>query len=97
MSKQGYTYILASKKHGTLYVGSTSDLIKRIHEHKNELTDGFSKKYTVKTLVHYESHDDINNAIARERQLKKWNREWKIDLIEQNNPNWNDLWNDIIK
>jgi putative endonuclease len=81
--KQSYTYILASKRNGTLYVGVTSDLRKRIYEHREGLADGFTKKYGVKTLVHTEEFDDIRDAIAREKQLKNWKREWKIKSLSQ--------------
>ena len=91
MSKY-YVYILASKKNGTLYIGVTSDLVKRIYEHKNNLVEGFTKKYNVHNLVHYETAEDINSAITREKQLKKWNRDWKIKLIEEGNPEWRDLY-----
>ncbi|MFC4347011.1 GIY-YIG nuclease family protein [Kordiimonas lipolytica] len=92
MDKQGYTYILASKKHGTLYVGVTSDLVKRVWEHKEDHADGFTKKYGVHALVHFEAFDDINSAIEREKQLKRWHRQWKINLIEEHNPDWKDLY-----
>lgn len=89
--KQGFVYILANKKNGTIYVGITSDLIKRIYEHKNKLINGFSRKYNLTNLVYYEVHDNIEEATNRERQIKNWHRQWKINLIEKNNPNWNDL------
>jgi putative endonuclease len=94
--KSYYLYILASDRNGTLYIGVTSNLIKRIQEHKTKIVDGFSKKYNVGKLVHYEQTENINSAIAREKALKKWNRAWKINLIEQNNPNWDDLYFKII-
>ncbi len=94
--KQYYVYILASKKNGTLYIGVTNDLLRRIYEHKEGIIDGFTKKYGVKMLVYYEITSDINSAIKREKTLKKWNRQWKIDLIEKSNPNWSDLYNEII-
>jgi len=96
MSEQFYTYILASKKNGTLYVGVTSDLVKRIYEHKNKLVDGFTKKYDVTNLVHYEVFDDPENAILREKRIKEWRRGWKIELIEKNNPEWMDLYEGIV-
>ncbi|MCX6761465.1 MAG: GIY-YIG nuclease family protein [Candidatus Moranbacteria bacterium] len=77
-------------------IGVTSDLIKRIQQHKTKITDGFSKKYDVRKLVHYEQTENIHSAIAREKALKKWNRAWKINLIEQNNPNWDDLYFKLI-
>ncbi len=91
MKKQGYTYILASKPKGTLYIGVTSDLAKRIWQHKNN-AEGFTKRYGVKILVHYEVFDQIAVAIEREKQLKRWHRQWKINLIEENNPDWDDLY-----
>ena len=86
-----FVYILASKKHGTLYVGVTSNLQKRVWEHKQNMVEGFTKKYSVHSLVYFESHIDVYNAIEREKNIKKWNRKWKIELIEKNNPQWNDL------
>ncbi len=96
MEKRGYVYILANKRNGTLYIGVTSDLVKRIYEHKHSLVAGFTKKHNIKTLVHYEVADDIAAAIQREKHLKKWNRGWKLDLIEANNPGWRDLYEDIV-
>ncbi|MDP3174406.1 MAG: GIY-YIG nuclease family protein [Phenylobacterium sp.] len=93
---QYYVYILTSKKNGTLYVGVTKDLVRRVYEHKEGLIEGFTKKYNVKMLVHYEITPDINSAIKREKVLKKWNRQWKIALIEKTNPDWNDLAKDFI-
>ena len=87
---------MTNKKDGTLYIGVTSNLVKRVYEHKNQLTDGFSKKYNTKNLVYYEVYDDINEAIKREKQLKKWNRDWKIKLIEDFNSEWKDLYEEII-
>jgi putative endonuclease len=89
--KTYYVYILASKRNGTLYTGVTSNLMKRIYEHKNKLIDGFTKKYNVDKLVYYEKTNDIKLAIIREKQLKKWNRKWKLELIEKMNPYWDDL------
>jgi putative endonuclease len=91
-----YIYILASKRNGTIYIGITNNLEKRIYEHKNEITKGFTKKYDVKKLVYYEKTNDVISAIAREKQLKKWNRKWKLELIEKSNPQWNDLSKDWI-
>jgi putative endonuclease len=85
--RQYYVYLLASKRNGTLYMGVTSDLVKRVYEHKNDLVDGFTKKYHVHKLVYYEVTGDINGAINREKQIKKWKRDWKIELIEKSNPN----------
>ncbi|MGH7807735.1 MAG: GIY-YIG nuclease family protein [Thermodesulfobacteriota bacterium] len=86
-----YVYIMASKKDGTLYIGITNNLIRRAHEHKNDLVEGFTKKYGIHNLVYYEQHNDIYTAIDREKKLKKWNRQWKINLIEKHNPNWKDF------
>ena len=95
MSKQPAVYIMASKRNGTLYIGVTSDLIKRAWEHKNGITGGFTKKYNVHTLVYYELFEDMRSAILREKQMKKWRRAWKIELIEKSNPAWRDLWPEI--
>ena len=95
MTKQPAVYILASKRNGTLYIGVTSDLVKRVWQHKNDVVEGFTKKYGVHTLVYYELHASMNEAITREKQLKKWNRAWKIALIEKQNPEWDDLWPSI--
>ena len=84
-------YILASKRNGTLYIGVTSDLPGRIHQHRSGTLEGFSKRYDVKTLVWFEVHDEMEAAIRREKQLKKWERAWKLRLIEENNPEWRDL------
>jgi len=86
-----YVYILASKRNGTLYTGVTNDLARRITEHKQGTADGFTKKYSIKTLVYYEWTNDVNSALSREKVLKKWNRKWKLNLIEKDNPEWNDL------
>jgi putative endonuclease len=95
MVKQPAVYMLASRREGTLYIGVTSDLAKRVWEHKNELVDGFTKQYRVQRLVYYELHGDMLAAIEREKQMKKWNRRWKIEITEKNNPEWRDLWNEI--
>ena len=92
-----YVYILASKKDGVLYIGVTNNLVRRIYEHKKGMTDGFTKKYNVKNLVYYETHSEINEAIKREKQMKKWYRKWKIELIEKSNPEWKDLYYELIK
>ena len=89
-------YILASERNGTLYIGVTSDLVKRIWQHKNDVVEGFTNKYHVHLLVYYELYEDIYTAIAREKQLKNWRREWKMALIEKANPIWKDLWETII-
>ena len=94
--KQPAVYILASQRNGTLYIGVTSDLVQRIWQHKNDVVEGFTKKYGVHLLVYYELHDDMENAILREKRLKKWNRDWKLRLIEEKNPDWNDLYPSII-
>ena len=96
MQKQPAVYILASKRNGTLYIGVTSALVKRAWEHKNKITEGFTKKYNVHSLVYYELHPDMTSAITREKQMKKWRRAWKIQLIEKGNPDWRDLWPDIL-
>ncbi|MGB7054145.1 MAG: GIY-YIG nuclease family protein [bacterium] len=96
MSKHYFVYILASKRNGTLYVGITSNIVKRVWEHKNKVVNGFTKKYDVKNLVYYEQYDDPQNAIRRERRLKKYKRRWKLDLIEKHNPEWKDLYCDLI-
>jgi putative endonuclease len=95
MGKNYYVYILASKRNGTLYIGVTNDLKRRIFEHKNNLMKGFTEKYNVHNLVCYEETNDINVAIEREKQLKKWNRKWKLEFIEKQNPNWNDLYGNL--
>ncbi len=95
MSKQPCVYILSSQCNGTLYIGVTSDLVKRVWEHKYDLTDSFTKKYGIHTPVYFEQCGDMVAAIAREKQLKKWNRVWKVELIESMNPEWNDLWEEI--
>ena len=96
VSKQPAVYILASKKNGTLYIGVTSDLIKRIWEHKNNLVKGFTKRYNVHNLVWYEMHDNMASAIEREKKMKEWKRAWKLELIESSNPSWNDLSDTIL-
>ena len=88
---------MSNRKNGTLYIGVTSDIVKRVFEHKEKLVDGFTKKYALDTLVYYELFDSIEEAIKREKQLKKWNRAWKIELIEKFNPTWKDLYKDIVK
>jgi putative endonuclease len=97
MEKLFAVYILASKRNGTLYIGVTSNLPKRVWEHREGLVDGFSKEYSVKNLVWYEVHGDAISAITREKQLKKWNRIWKHSLIEKANPEWKDLFAEICK
>jgi len=94
--KQPSVYILASKKNGTLYIGVTSNLVKRVWEHKNDLVAGFTKRYKVHNLVWYELHDNMDAAIEREKNMKEWKRAWKIKLIEEDNPKWSDLYNSIL-
>jgi putative endonuclease len=96
MSKQPAVYILASKRNGTLYIGVTSNLQKRAWEHKQNIAEGFTKKYGIHRLVYYELYEDMISAITREKQMKKWNRVWKVELIESQNPDWNDLWQGIV-
>ncbi len=96
MIKQPAVYILASRKDGTLYTGVTSDLVKRIWEHKNDLAHGFTKRYKVHNLVWYELHGNMDTAIEREKNIKEWKRAWKVKLIKKENPNWNDLYNSIL-
>ena len=94
--KTYYVYILASKKNGTLYIGVTNDLIRRVWEHKHNITKGFTAKYRVHRLVYYEDTNDIYSAISREKAMKKWKRQWKIELIEKHNPEWRDLYEDLL-
>ncbi len=96
MNKKGYIYILFNKKNGTLYVGVTSDLIKRIYEHKNKIIDGFTKKYAIDKLGYYEIYEDIESAIQREKQIKSGSQKKKIELIETMNLDWNDLYHQIV-
>jgi putative endonuclease len=90
--KQPAVYLLASQRNGTLYVGVTSDLIKRIWQHRNHVVEGFTAKCHVELLVWFEQHESMVSAIGREKAIKKWNREWKLNLIEKSNPDWQDLW-----
>jgi putative endonuclease len=92
-----YVYLLASRKYGTLYLGVTLDLIRRVYQHKTHADPGFTSRYDVHLLVWFECHDDPVNAIAREKEIKKWRREWKINLIERDNPDWNDLYESICR
>lgn len=96
MNKNFCVYILSSQRNGRLYLGVTSNLIKRIWEHKEGLAAGFTKKYNVKNLVYYEQHENADSAIHREKRLKEWKRQWKLELIEKSNPNWNELDGDIL-
>lgn len=93
---QPCVYILASKKNGTLYVGVTSDLIKRVWQHKNDSVEGFTKRYLVHSLVYYEIHETMESAIAREKNIKAWKRSWKIELIEKSNLEWADLYHALL-
>ncbi len=95
MNEAAYVYILASQPYGTLYVGVTSDLVKRIWEHKNGFVDGFTKEYGIKRLVWYEQHASIVEAIAREKRIKRWHRDWKVNLVQAMNPLWDDLYEQI--
>jgi putative endonuclease len=90
-----FVYVLASKPNGTLYVGVTNDLIRRVQEHREGLVPGFTKRHGVKLLAYFEAHADINEAILREKRIKRWLRKWKLALIEQQNPQWRDLWLDL--
>ncbi len=92
-----YVYLLASRKQGTLYLGVTKDLVRRTYQHKNKLLPRFTSRYDVRRLVWFEVYDDPTNAIMREKEVKKWRRQWKIDLIEKENPEWKDLYPEIIK
>ncbi|MCX7153411.1 MAG: GIY-YIG nuclease family protein [Proteobacteria bacterium] len=96
MNKSPCIYILATGQRGTLYVGVTSNLVKRVYEHKHDLADGFTKKHKIHDLVYFELHEEMTSAIQREKQIKKWNRIWKIELIEKANPDWNDLYPGIL-
>jgi putative endonuclease len=95
MQKHYYVYILASGMYGTLYLGITSDLARRVWEHQHDVVDGFSKRYQAHRLVWYEVHDEPEAAILREKQIKKWNRDWKVNLIQRMNPSWEDLYESI--
>ena len=94
--KSYFVYILASQRNGTLYIGVTNDLVKRVYQHKNDLANGFTKKYNIHSLVYFKQYNDIESAIIREKQLKKWNRRWKLELIERENPKWKDLYKSIL-
>jgi putative endonuclease len=96
MAKQFYVYILASKPNGTLYTGVTSNLIQRVWQHKHDVIQGFTRKYNVKTLVYYEVHENAESALTRENNIKRWRRSWKPGLIENGNPEWRDLYEDIL-
>ena len=96
VNKQVSVYILASKRNGTLYIGVTSDVAKRVWEHKNNMVEGFTRRYGVHYLVWYELHESMESAIQREKRLKKWKRVWKLELIERSNPDWQDLYHTIV-
>ena len=95
--KEPAVYILTNRPNGVLYIGVTSDLVKRIYEHRQGFVDGFSRRYRLKRLVYYERHESMEEAILREKRMKKWKREWKIFLIEELNPEWKDLYTEIIQ
>jgi putative endonuclease len=97
MEKRFYIYILTSRPHGPLYIGVTSDLVARIHQHRQGDVPGFTRRYNIKQLVYFEIHDRAETAIHREKRLKKWNRAWKVRLIEQTNPDWRDLYPEICR
>jgi len=96
VDKQPAVYILASNRNGTLYTGVTSDLVKRVWEHKNDTVEGFTRRYSIHRLVWYEIHQNMGSAILREKRIKGWKRKWKIQLIESNNPKWEDLYHNIV-
>jgi putative endonuclease len=92
-----HVYLLASRRNGTLYCGVTSDLIKRVWEHKEGVVQGFTERYGVKTLVWFETHEDVIGAVAREKQIKEWKRVWKLEMIEKANPTWRDLYEELLR
>ena len=94
--KQPAVYILASRRNGTLYTGVTSDIVKRVWEHRSDVVEGFTKRYSVHTLVWFELHETMESAIRREKAIKGWNRTWKLELIEQSNPTWSDLYSSLL-
>ncbi|MDD9864171.1 MAG: GIY-YIG nuclease family protein [Gammaproteobacteria bacterium] len=93
---QPAVYIMADKRAGTLYTGVTGDLPRRVWQHKNDITEGFTKKYHLHRLVYFELHGDMYNAIVREKRIKEWKRQWKLELIEARNPEWRDLYDDLL-
>jgi putative endonuclease len=95
VTKPGYVYILTNKPHGTLYTGVTSNLVQRVNWHRKGVVEGFTKRYNLKMLVYYERHDLVEDAILREKRIKEWKRAWKVRLIEENNPEWRDLYPEI--
>ncbi|ATW04055.1 GIY-YIG nuclease family protein [Sphingorhabdus sp. YGSMI21] len=96
MTRSGYVYLMANRRRGKTYLGVTSNLVQRVYQHRNKLIEGYSKEHDCSLLVWFETHDDIQDARAREWKLKKWRREWKIALIEEGNPEWRDLYHDIV-
>ena len=94
--RHGYVYIMTNVRNGTLYVGVTNDIARRVHEHREGRIDGFTKRYGLKRLVWYEAHSDVPTAIRREKAVKAWQRAWKLRLIEESNPEWNDLWSSLF-
>ena len=96
MDKQPAVYILTSKRNGTLYTGVTSKLVKRVWEHKNNMVEGFTKRYSVHKLVWYELHENMESAILKEKRIKGWKRTWKLQMIENDNPDWQDLYHNIV-
>ena len=96
MDRRFYVYILASRKYGTIYVGVTNDIVRRVYEHREKLVPGFTKEYGVAKLIYYEIYDDPESAIVREKRIKRWKRDWKIELIERDNPNWDDLYPALV-
>ena len=97
MEKRFYVYVLASRPHGAIYIGMTNDLVRRVWEHKQGIVEGYTKRYRVKRLVYHEEHETAEAAIAREKRLKRWRRDWKDKLIEARNPDWRDLYDDIAR
>jgi putative endonuclease len=97
MNKSGFVYLMANRKNGAIYAGVTSDLVKRTYQHRNALVDGFTKEHDCKLLVWFEAYDGLDEARLRELQIKKWKRDWKIRRIEENNPEWRDLWFETVK
>ena len=95
-TKLYFVYILASKRNGTLYIGIANNLLKRIDQHKQNIIEGFTERYSVHRLVYFEQYRDVHAAIRREKQLKKWNRQWKLELIEKDNPDWRDLFEELV-
>ncbi len=95
MAAQYFVYIMTNERNGTLYVGMTNNLVRRVHEHREGLIEGFTKKYGLKFLVYFEVHKEPLEAIGREKRFKRWERKWKLDLIEKDNPDWRDLWDEI--